>query len=103
MRSDRAYNILFYSLLENILHFADSPEKFANSLSEQIKSIVGVGIVGVLAQDELTELTTLIGLCPERKKSILDIPELHQMAQFYSYLDKTLYLSRSQTSKGELM
>jgi PAS domain S-box-containing protein len=74
--NDSADIYLLYSIVENILKTAESPAEFGNYLSEQIKSLIGVGTVIVYSYDEVDEEFINLGVCPTRNRDFAKRQEL---------------------------
>ncbi|NJO69578.1 MAG: hypothetical protein HC830_10105 [Bacteroidetes bacterium] len=101
MINEKAYTILLHSLLDNILHYADSPGRFASYLSQEIKSIIGVKVVAVINFDVLTGNTDLMGICPVRKSEFLNNPDLTALSVLKSDIKEINYFDIQNGSREE--
>lgn len=101
MINDKAYTILLFSLLDNILYHADSPKKFASYLCQEIKSIIGIKVVAVVSFDSLSQETQLLGICPTRKLDFLNTPSLSRLSIFYSQHKEIVYFDIQSGSKED--
>jgi signal transduction histidine kinase/CheY-like chemotaxis protein len=101
MIDDKAYIILLHSLLDNILHYADSPKKFASYLCQEIKSIIGIKVVAIASFDQLSCETELMGICPTRKLDFLNTPEFAALSILKSEIKEINYFDLQSASHKE--
>lgn len=101
MSKDRAFSILFFSLINNILQMADSPGKFAHYLAQQLKSILGIDTVLVVSYDELATQPTLLSVCPDRRKPRYDIPSFYTLLKTKIGSVGSLYLDSNTAAPDE--
>lgn len=99
--NDKSYYILLESILNNILHLADSPGKFAAYLSEEIRSVIGVKIVSIVYYNEYTQESELIGICPARKFDFLNNPQLTKLVRINMNRKETGYVDLSNAAGEE--
>lgn len=73
-----AVTVLLSDLVENLLRYSDNPGACAGYVTAQIRELVGVRMVALVEciSGETGTRHKLVGICPPRKKSYWDRPEV---------------------------
>jgi PAS domain S-box-containing protein len=75
--SNQAAQVLLSDLVENILRYSDNPGACATHVTAQIRELIGVRMVALVA-NETGKGHNLVGICPPRKEEYWNQPELQQ-------------------------
>jgi PAS domain S-box-containing protein len=83
MKVDNAINYLVLDILKNIIGMADNPAGLGAYLTSQVRELIGARLVILLFHNSKDKKIhhELLGVCPERKKTEIDLRFWDQIAE----------------------